>query len=300
MKLVFYTHRYDGPPEGPCIAQGVVAEPRPDRPGHRNEDGVRVADAPCGLPRIAHEQGPLAHHTSKPRVVQISEADLERWRRPMFGADPARWRTASDAERARSQQRTPGGGRGGPDGGPGAADRAGRRRGRRARDQAGNPPGDGSDAADIRVLVPNTFLSRLAARGAAVDVVGTHPHLVVRTRGDRPWPLLHAEERQALVLLAQTRDALRLLRTHPSQRARVSGARRAVAERLAVSLGRAAATDDLALRERIMADAMHAAVIRLERAERLPTGHGPRQPRQRPPGQRPAKPVAVAPPGRRP
>ncbi len=300
VKLVFYTHRYDGPPEGPCIAHGVVAEPRPDRPGHLNEDGVRVADMPCGLPRIAHEQGPLAHHASKPRPVKIGEADLERWRRPMFGADPVRWRMATGADAARGPWTAPGGGRGGPDGPRGAADRTGRRRSRRGPDLAGNPAAAGTGVADVRVLVPDTFLPRLSARGTAVDVAGERPHLVIRTRGEHAWPLLHAEERESLVLLAQTRDALRLLRAHPSQRAHVSAARRAVAERLAAALGRAAVTEDPAQRERIMVDAVHAAALRLERAETLPVHRGPRQPRQRPPGQPPMVPVALPSPGRRP
>ncbi len=298
MKLVFYTHRYDGPPEGPCTAHGVVAEPRPDRPGHINEAGIRVADMPCGLPRIAHEQGPLAHHASKPRAVRISEADLERWRRPAFGADPGRWRKVTGADAAPGPWAVPGAGRVGP-GTPGRVpDRAGRRRGRRGPDQAGNPAADATGASDVRVLVPDTFLSRLAARGTAIDVAGERPHLVIRTRGEHAWPLLHAEERDSLVLLAQTRDALQLLRAHPSQRARVSAARRAAAERLAAALGRAAATEDPGQRERIVVDAVHAAALRLERAETRPVHHGPRPPRQRPPGQPPAVPVAL--PGRRP
>ena len=240
MKRTYYTHHYEGTGNGPCEARGTVSEPVTARPGYLNLAGVRVSDAPCGLPRMAHEQGPLAHHTVTPRLVRIDAADLLRMRRPDA---PAGRRIQEARPDVPGRPRRRPGGRGGTD--------------------------DGSIEPrpnDVRVLVPRELLDRLGHRGST-ELVTDHARRLLRSRSEHPWPLLVVSERDAMVEVGQPREALQLLRARPSQRARLSAARRSVAERLTAALLRAAQTDDLDARTRIVADAVQAAAVRLETAE---------------------------------
>ena len=238
MKRTYYTHRYEGSGDGPCEARGTVREPVLARPGYLTVDGVRVSDSPCGLPRIVHEQGGLAHHAAAPRTVRLDETDLRRMRR----ADAPAGRRIQEARvDAQLPKRRSGGRRGAADGAESGPD-------------------------DIRVLVSRDVLDRLARR-KTTELVTDHARHLLRTRSDHPWPLLVVGEREASVELAQPREALQLLRARPSHRARLSGERRSVAERLTAALSRAAQTDDPETRTRIIVDAVQAATVRLEAAE---------------------------------
>ena len=236
MKRTYYTHRYEGSENGPCEARGTVSEPVLGRPGYLTVDGVRVSDAPCGLPRIVHEQGPLAHHATTPRTVRVDDVDLRRMRR----ADAPAGRRIQEARAAAPPPK--------------------RRSSRSTVDGVESRPDD------IRVLVPRDVLDRLARRGST-ELVTDHSRRLLRTRSEHPWPLLVVGERDAVVEFAQPREALQLLRARPSQRARLSGERRSVAERLTAALARAAQTDDADTRTRIMVDAVQAASVRLGSAE---------------------------------
>ena len=118
----------------------------------------------------------------------------------------------------------------------------------------------------MRVLVPRSVLETLGHRGAG-ELVTDHARRLLRTRSEHPWALLVVGERDSLVELAQPREALQLLRARPSQRARLTAARRSVAERVGAALSRAAQTEDLDARARIVTDALTAAAARLDAAE---------------------------------
>ena len=223
-----------------CGARGTVTEPVLERPAYVNVHGVRASEEPCGLPRIAHEQGPLAHQAAKPRLVTLDEADLARWRRP----------TSLSAARIS---------------GPGPKRLAqGRHRAAKSADATA-----ALQVADVRVQVPAVLLERLGYRGRT-EIVTDRARQVLRTNGEHPWPLLVVSPRETLVELAPTRESLALLRAQPSQRAQLSRARRGVASRLNAALARAAAANDPEQRLRIMTDALQSAVDRLEAAERTP------------------------------
>ncbi len=256
MRLTFYTHRYEGTGDEPCGARGAVSEPAVQRPGYFTLDGARVSDAPCGVPRILHEQGPLAHHTAAPRAVRIDEVDLRRWRRPGAPMGHRIQEARPDAPHQASR-RSRGGGKSASNG---AAD---------------------ARAYDVRVLVPREFLDRIAYRGGT-ELVVDHARRVLRTTSEHAWPLLVVGERETLVEVAQPREALQLLGARQSQRARLTAVRRSVAERITAALTRAAQSDDLEERSRILVDAVGAASVRLESAEAVAVRPKPR-PRPRGP-----------------
>jgi len=240
VRLTFYTHHYDGTGDEPCGARGTVTEPAVQRPGYFTLDGVRVSDAPCGLPRMLHDQGALAHHAAAPRAVRIDEVDLRRWRRP--GAAMGHRVQEARADPPRQASRRSRGGHSASNGGP------------------------DSRSYDVRVLVPRELLDRIAYRGGT-ELVTDHARRLLRTVSEHPWPLLVVGDRDALVEVAQPREALQLLGARQSQRARLTAARRSVAERLAAALTRAAQSEDLEERSRILVDAVAAAAVRLESAE---------------------------------
>lgn len=240
MNVTYYTHHYEGSGGDPCGARGTVEEPVAGSPAYYTLAGARVSDSPCGLPRMLHEQGALAHHAASPRAVRVDETDLRRWRRvdaPMgHRVQEARAEAPKAASRhSRGASRTP--------------------------DGAGEARSD-----DVRVLVSRAFLDRLGHQGAT-ELVTDHARRLLRTTSEHPWPLLVVRERDAVVEVAPPREALQLLRARPSQRARLSASRRSVAERLTAALTRAAQTEDLDARARILADAVGAAAVRLDAAE---------------------------------
>jgi hypothetical protein len=116
------------------------------------------------------------------------------------------------------------------------------------------------------VVVPIAVLDTLRHRGGT-ELVTDHARRLLRTNSEHPWPLLVVGERGTTVELAQPREALQLLRSRPAQRARLTAARRSVAERITAALARAAQTEDLESRTPIVTDAVTAAVARLDTAE---------------------------------